>query len=291
MSVREFWLTNADGTKFSLMPHTNFLYEPQGLGYGVSLTTTKLGNTDVILSEMYNLGSVEGELLFMDNALGSKYQRYQEFLQFLSRKPIQLHYLPPNATDAYYCAIRVVSVEKTEVNHEDNVLHCPIQMYRQTMWFNETPTVMEVGNTVTDGKSYPLDRPYAYGQNSLSNIALYNSGMADAAMKLEIVGSCTNPQWELYDDESVQYGACKITGTYDYVMINSDESNETIYLERGGSVIPNAANYQDLTVGSPQQVYVTFLKLKPGSSRLVFIPDENFSGYVRITWRNSYVSV
>lgn len=291
MSVREFWLTNADGAKFSLMPHTNFLYEPQGLGYGVSLTTTKLGNTDVILSEMYNLGSVEGELLFMDNALGNKYQRYQEFLQFLSRKPIQLHYLPPNATDAYYCAIRVVSVVKTEVNYEDNILHCPIEMYKQSLWFTDNANVIEVSNTVADGKLYELDRPYAYGQNSLSNISLYNNGMVDTPMLLEVVGDVIDPFWELYDVDSVKYGACKITGTYDYVSVDSSETNESIYLERGGSVIPNAINYQDFTVGSPQQVYVTFLRLKPGKSTLVFTPDENFTGYVRITWRNSYVSV
>lgn len=291
MSVREFWLTNSEGTKFSLMPHANFLYEPEGLGYGVSLSTTKLGNTDIILSESYNLGTFSGDLLFMDNELGDKYQRYQEFMQFLAKRPIELHYLPPNTSDAYFCSVRVISLEKTEVNWEDNVLHCPIELYRQSMWFTERANVLDVTTDVTDGKKYLLDRPYAYGVKSLSNISIYNNGMVDTPLLLEVEGAVVDPTFELYDEEANKYGACKILGSYDYVRINSNEINEEIYLERGGSVIPNAVNYQDLTVGSPQQVYVTFLRAKPGKSTLVFIGDENFGGIVHVTWRNAYVSI
>ena len=295
MSVRDFWLTNADDLVFRLKGENisntiSFLHEPNGLGYSVNLSTVKLGNTDIILSEQYNLGSVAGDLIFI-GSLPDVYQQYQNLLSFLARKPITLHYLPPNTNDSYNCRVRVVSLEKSEVNAEDFVMHCPIQMYRQGMWYNDTPNIIDVDNTTNDGKSYPLDRPYSYGALSLKNIQLRNDGMTDTSLKIEIFGECTNPLWELYDEENNKYGAAKITGTYDYVLVDSDDIDEKIALEHNGSVVANAINYQDLTVGSPQQVFVTFLKLKPGTSTLSFTLGDNFAGYVRVTWSNAYVSV
>lgn len=293
--MRKFWLTNSDDVIFSLNGENientlSFLNSPSGLGYSVDINTVKLGNTDMILSEVYNLGSVGGEILFIGDKRNT-YQQYQDFMSFLARKPITLHYLPPNTNDSYQCLIRVVSLEKTEVSHEDGIMHCPVQLYRQGMWYNDTPNVLDADNSISDGKKYPLDRPYSYGAVSLENIQLVNSGMTDTSIKVEIFGSCTDPSWELYDDENVQYGACKILGTYDYVRVDSDDLNEEIYLERNGAVIANAINYQDLTVGSPQSVLVTFLKIRPGTSTLMFDLEETFTGYVRITWRNAYVSV
>ncbi len=293
--MRNFWLTNADDNRFLLKGENiqntiSFLNSPNGLGYSVDISTVKLGNTDMILSEVYNLGNVGGDVLFIGETR-EVYQQYQDFLSFLSRKPITLHYLPPNTNDSYQCLVRVVVLEKTEVSHEDGIMHCPIQLYRQGMWYNDTPNILDASNEISEGKTYPLTRPYSYGAVSLENIQLVNSGMTDTSIKVEIFGNCTDPSWTLYDDENIQYGACKILGTYDYVRVDSDDLNEEIYLERGGSVIANAINYQDLTVGSPQSVFVTFLKLNPGTSTLRFDLSDEFSGYVRITWRNAYVSV
>lgn len=295
MSVRNFWLTNADDNRFELKGENitntiSFLNEPSGLGYSVALSTVKLGNTDIIMSEQYQLGSVAGDLIFI-GTVPEMYQQYQNLLTFLARKPITLHYCPPNTSDGYRCLIRVVSLEKTEVSAEDGVMHCPIQMYRQSMWYQDEPNRLDVDNSTADGKSYPLDIPYSYGALSLENIQLVNAGMTDTALKVEIFGETTNPEWDLFDEDGNKYGAAKITGTYDYVRVDSDDLNEEIYLERNGSVIANAINYQDLTVGSPQQVFVTFLKLQPGTSTLMFDLGDSFAGSVRITWSNAYVSV
>lgn len=293
--IRQFWLTNSDNTTFSLNGNNiantlSFLHEPNGLGYSVNINTVKLGNTDVILNETYNLGSISGDLIFFGKPQ-YVYQQYQSFLSFLSKKPITMHYQPPNASDSYNCLVRVVSVEKSEINHDNKGLHCPIQFYRQSMWYNDNPNELDAYNRVEVGKSYPLDRPYSYGAISLENIPLSNSGMTDASLKIEVYGSCTNPEWALYDIESNQYGACKILGTYDYVRVDSGDLTEEIYLERSGASIPNAINYQDLTVGNPQQTYVTFLRLRSGTSRLAFNLGENFNGHAHITWSNAYVSV
>lgn len=294
-AVRNFWLTNADDQRFELKGSNiantiSFLHEPEGLGYSVALNTVKIGNTDLILSEQYNLPPVAGDLIFL-GSVPAAYQQYQSLLQFLARRPITLHYLPPNVTEGYRCLVRVTSLEKTEVSYEDGCLHCPIQFYRQGMWYNDNPNVLDVANEITEGKSYPLDRPYSYGAVSLENIQLVNNGMTDTSIKIEIFGETTDPEWSLFDAEAVQYGAAKILGTYTYVRVDSADTGEEIHLERNGSVIANAINMQDLTVGSPQQVYVTFLKLQPGTSTLRFDLGDSFDGSVRLTWSNAYVSV
>lgn len=289
MKVREFWLTNANGDKWSLNQEKTFANEPEGLGYDVNISVAKLGNTNVITSEYYDLPSFQSELMFMEPRQRA-YQTYREFIGFLSQKPIVFHYMPPNTNESYQCACRVTQLVKTEYS-PDGFMSCPINIYRQSMWYSDKENVIDATKTQEEGKQYPLKRPYHYGIVSTQNIPLYNDGMVDAPMKIEIVGECTDPLFNLYDGNGNRYGACKINGTYDYVMINSDDVDEGIVLERGGSNIPNAVNYQDLTVGDPQKVYVTFLKLKAGTSTLVFSLDNSFTGYVRITWRNAYVAV
>lgn len=289
--VREFWLTNAKGVKYSLHSTTQaFLNEPSGLGFGVDASIVKLGNSSFILSEDYDLGSAQGELIFFGTRQ-EVYNQYFKFTQFLYAKPIQMHYRTPDRTESYYCQVRVVSLEKTEVG-QDGLLRCPISMLRQSMWYNDTKNIVEARNTASDGKKYPLYRPYHYGTVSTSNIEIYNAGIADAPMLVEVDGRVTDPAWSLYDDDNNLYGSAKILGTYDYVSVDSDDLSESISLTRDGSVIANAVNYQDLTVGDPRQVYVTFLKLRPGTSRMTFtFGTGEFGGVIRVTWRNAYVTV
>ena len=289
MNVREFWLTNSVGDKWSLNQEKTFANNPSGLGYGVDISVAKLGDTNVITSESYNLPSYQSELVLLENRENA-YKTYGEFVRFLSKRPILFHYRPPHTNESYRCACRVTQLAKTEYSVK-GYMSCPINIYRQSMWYGDTENVTDATKTQDQGKQYPLSRPYRYGTLSTQNIRLYNDGMADAPTVIEIVGACTDPLFNLYDANGNKYGACKISGTYDYVSINSDDIDEGITLERSGSSIPNAVNYQDLTVGDPQNTYVTFVKLKPGNSTLVFTLDNAFSGYVRIRWRNAYVTV
>lgn len=290
-SVREFWLTNSKGEKYSLHTLSAFLNLPTGLGYGVTTNVVKLGNSDLITSESYNLPTASGEIIFM----GDRRQIYQEYLnfsKFLYHRPIVLHYKTPNSNTSYYCLVRVIDLQKSEVSQADGILHCPIQLYRQTMWYDDNLNVLEAKNIALEGKEYPLYRPYLYGVISTSNIELYNDGVADAPMVVEVDGASTDVMFDLYDEANVKYGATRILGEYDYIKIDSEDLNQDIQLVRNGASLPNAINYQDLTVGDPRQVYVTFLKLKAGRSKLVFnFGSSGFNGTVRISWRNTYVTV
>lgn len=289
MAVRQFWLENANGDKYSLHTQKVFMNVPQGLGFTVDIEPVRVGNSNFIVSEEYNLGTISGEILFMDKR-AKAYQDYFNFVHFLYQKPITLHYLPPNDKISYYCQVRVVNVDKSEMG-EDGILRVPIEMYRQTMWFNDDINIIEATNDASEGKHYPLSRPYHYGIISIRNIGLYNDGVSDSPLYIEIYGECENPSYDLYDGKGIKYGSTKLIGTYDYVAVDSSDLTESITLMRNGSNIPNAVNYQDLTVGEPRSVYVTFLKLKPGESRLVFNLGDEFPGYVRVRWNNAYVTV
>lgn len=287
--VRKFWLTNSKGQSFNLMDQKPFLHSPAGLGYQVDMQALKLGNTQIITAESYNLGSFSGDLVFFGNR-PTQYKNYQDFLKFIRFTPILLHYQTPNTNSSYFCRVRINSLGKSEISPTDNVLHCPVSMVRLTLWYSDTINTITVQNVAEGGKEYPLERPYNYAQPAFTNIPVYNDSMTDAPMQILIEGSITDPEFGVYDEDNEQYGACKIIGTYDRILVDSDELTETIELENGGSAIANAINYQDLTVGNPSEIYVTFIKLKPGQNYVRFVPT-TFSGDVTITWRNAYVSV
>lgn len=287
--VRKFWLTNARNENYNLMGQAPFLHTPSGLGFQVDLQTLRLGNSQLITAESYNLGTFTADLVFFGNR-PTQYQNYQTFLKFIRFTPIQLHYQTPNSNSSFFCYVRINSLGKSEISPTDNVLHVPVSMLRQTLWYSDTINSITVQNTASGGKEYPLDRPYIYAQPAFTNIPVYNNSITDAPFQMSLTGSITDMEYGVYDADGNQYGACKVLGTYDVITIDSDELNENIYLENGGSVIANAINYQDLTVGNPAEIYVTFIKLKPGQNYIRFEPTA-FSGDVTITWRDAYVSV
>ena len=288
-NVREFWLTNHSGKKYSLHNVKSFLNKPEGLGFGVDITTIRAGHSNLIISDEYKLGSVSGEILFIEKRQEA-YQEYFNFVNFLYDKPILLHYVPPNSFESYFCQIRVVDLEKTEFDL-DGMLHCPIQMYRQTLWYTDKINQVVVYNNIEVGKQYELYRPYHYGALSTNNIQVFNSGVSDTPITIEINGLVTDPAYSVFNHLGELYGRGRIVGSYDYISINSDDLNEGISLMRNGAFIPNAINYQDLSLGDPRKVFVTFLKLRPGLSKLSFNVNETFTGDIKISWRNAYVTV
>ena len=295
--VRRFWLTNSKGERFSLMGKEPYLHNPSGLGYQVELQTVQLGTNQLITAERYDLGTFTADLVFFGNR-PTQYQAFQTFLRFIRWLPLQLHYALPNSSEEYYCYVRINSVQKSEISPTDNVLHIPVTMLRQSMWYSGTENVVEVSNSPSNNdKEYALDRPYVYAEISTEYIEVYSDGQTDMPFRLEVSGSAQDFTYEVYDQNAgsagygEMYGAGKITGTYDVIIVDSDEMNETLYLENGGSVVANAINYQDLTVGAPPNTYVTFIKLRPGRSGIYFTYDNAFAGSVKVSWRNAYVTI
>lgn len=291
MAYRKFWLENADGNLYHLTDPTKdwFLADPEGLGITINYTSVKLSNSEFINYKDYDLGSVEGELLFYGKTNAKKYDDYFNFLRFLSRTPIYLHYLTPNSATAYRTLVQLTGMEKSQVE-TDGILHCPISFKRQTLWFSDQLNTITVGGSIEDGKMYELYRPYSYGAISYRNINILNNGMIDAPFTFLIEGSVTDVTYSLSQYGEI-FGRGKILGTYDRVYVDSDDLTERIELGLNGSNIPNAVNYQDLTVGSANEIFVTFLKLRAGMNNLNFALPDSFDGTIEVSWRNAYLSV
>lgn len=294
MSYRKFWLINGEGQKFDLTNFNDaFLNDPQGLGFTNTVNVTRLGNSQRLNSIVDNLDNFGGELLFKNsNNNVTSYDNYNRFTIFISKLPLYFYYkTPAMVSESFYREVVVNSLDKTQVDYESNLMHCDISFTPLTMWKNDNLTIVEAGAGKSLGKKYKLTRKYAYSSVGYGNLKLFNNSPSNVSMIIEINGKCTNPRFSLYDSSGNIYGVCRLIGTFDYVYINSDEIAEEIKLRLNDAWINNAVNYQDFTVGIPNQAYLTFCYLRPGESGMKFAFDNEFNGNVKVAWRDEYATV
>ena len=262
-TYRRFWLVNALGNEFSFTDDNAkiFLNEPQGLGFQKAYTSVRVGNSEIVTSQQFNLTDVTGELLFYRDGNGEKYEDYQNFIQFVKYKPLELHYLTPNSLTAYHCNIIFSQADKSEIT-ELGMLRVPVTFHRLSEWLTDEDTVITLDNTaIDDGKYYNVVYDYHYAGTSLGGSTIWNNGTDDVGFIFTI-------------DGTVQ------------------ETEESIYLENGGSVISNPEQYQDMTVANGKS-YLTWTKLKVGETTFAFTCGniESFDGEITITFKKSYVTV
>lgn len=293
LPYRKFRLLNGNNDLFTLTEQTYkvFADDPQGLGFSKTMSTLRLGNDYFIPYQIFNLDQISFTIRFYDDNLSDKYQKYNDFISFLSFKPLYLQYQKPNSFVWYRRQVETLSLTKTQVNYENGMLETPLVLQPLSFWEDNATNIIETDNQFESGKIYPINYPFTYGNTSLSNISLTSNGMLESPLEITINGAITNPQYILYDENDNVYGRGKFNGQFDYIYINSDEANETIELQRGGLILDNPLSYQDLTIGSPNEINITFLKLQTGNSKFRFIVDSGFSGSVKLEWRNRYVTI
>lgn len=295
MSVRKFWLENQNGDiwHFTDEESSTFLESPSGLGFALNYGGFRLGNAQVVNSMQHQLMDVQGTLKFIRDSRAKVYQSYFDFLQFISKNSLlKLHYKTPNSFESYYRYCFVKQLDKTEIDDNRLVMNCPIVFATQTFWRNDNLNSVIADNSLTeDGKKYPLERPYHYSASQLSNIKVFNRGNTDTSMRVTILGASKNPTINVYDNNGNKYGSLRMLGEFDRVVVDSDDLNQSILLEKDGAILTAPYSYQDLSIGSPNQVMITFIKLKSGESTLRFTNDDEFSGQVIVEWSDEYVSI
>lgn len=291
---RKFWLANALNEKYDLTTKLKsaFLHEPEGFGFTKTFSSIRVGNSELVTTQQYTLTDIKGELLFWYGSNGDKYQEYFDFIQFCKYKPITFHYQTPNDLSSYHCDVIFTIAEKGEIDEVDGMLHVPVTFHRLTEWLTDEDIIYTMDNTpIGDGKKYDLTYDYSYAGTNLSNTIITNNGTDDVGFVLIVDGEVQNMQFTLTQGGEV-YGICKINGTYDYVMVDSIERTESIYLESGGSVITNPEQYQDFTVRNGAS-YLTWTKLKVGQTLFNFTCGniDTFDGTVTLKFANSYATV
>lgn len=265
--IRKFWLTNSKNETKQLQSASIFLNEPQGMGFSNALGTVQYGEK-LTYESAQNFEAVSGTVIFKDSSLADKYSKYHDFVTFLTFTPLTLHYQIPTSTPAEYTMdVAVNNLGKTEVK-PDGLLQCEISMQCLSRWKGT-----EVSTTGT-GSSY-----------SISN----DSHMA-VGFLITITGtSMKNPYFTLTKDSEL-YGEAKFTGTFSKVQVDSNDSQQSVELETGGSPVANPLSKQDLSI-SNGSIYVTFLKLARGTSTLAIGMDSGSISSVTIKYSPLYRSV
>lgn len=295
MNYRKLWLENGTGEKYDLtnIADTLLMNSLGGLGANATLASQRVGTSQLITFSQWQLLSITGNLIFKnENTNATAYDEYKKFFDFTTVPPLVLNYQTPDLINEYwYREVTLSLLEKSEVDVEYSTLICGVEFVPMTMWLSsEEYTVVAVSGT-SEGKSYPLTRPYAYAINDIENIRLFNKYNTNVPIIIEIKGDCIDPNYSLFDFKNEKYGAGKIFGTYDYVYINSSDLEEQIFLSKNDIPTTNPVSKQDPTVGVPGKVYVTFLYLRPGENFMKFNFGNVFNGEVVIRWRGLNVTV
>lgn len=291
---RQFWLENQEGKiwNFTDKETKTFLNTPSGLGFEMNYSDHRVGNSMIITDEEHRLTDVQGTLLFHGNNSVDIYEDYYQFVKFLGKnEKLKLHYKTPNSFDSYYRHCFVSRLDKSEIS-TDGIMRCSITFAVKSFWKNDNPNVLFIENTApTDGKQYELERPYYYPANNLSNIRIINKGTVETSLKIVITGRTVNPTFRLYDSDFEQYGVIKMIGEFDKVIVDSDDLNENIELQKNGFPLPAPYSYQDFSLGKKDKIKVTFLKIHSGVSFASFTSDDTFDGSIRLEWSDEYGSV
>ena len=293
--VRKFSLTNADNATWDFTDAAEkvFARNPAGLGLQKSAQLLRLGNKQKVVDEQYEFINKTFDVLFYGDTLEDIYRDYNNFIDFITVGDISLIYEIPSQSTAYRIAVLVSEITKTEVK-ENGYMSCGLVLTPLSFWEDNVKNTLTVGATSgTDGKMYPLNRPYYYAETqSLDNVLINIVGNMECPFEVTITGTSTDAWFGVFKpDENPAIGRCMFTGTYSYVYVNSDETDEEIILKDGnGNVVDHPYNYQLLpSVIDNQQL--TFLTLKKGANQLKFFLGNLFDGTVTIEWRNRYVSV
>ena len=311
MGYRKFKLVNSLDQVYELTDQNfkQFLNNPNGLGYRKDLDGIRIGNRYKITKREYDLPSPSGELIFYNGTNEENYDAYKRFVRFAQFYPLKLYYYTPSydkteeEVNSIYLNCEVVSAEKSQVSYDSGMLRVPVTFKGLSFWLSGIQSELKIN---TDGIepstfAFPLSFPFSFGSDPLRNIVLPNNGSLVTPVTFTITGRCRDPYIRFFEEkivdgqtELVEYAACRFYGTFDSVHVDSNDSDQKIELTYEGTPITNPAVKQDLSLANvddeENEFYLTFLKIKPGTTKATISFTNDFAGTVDLNWRDEYIS-
>lgn len=254
--MRQFYLENGKGNRYSLMDVEHWLYKPKNLGAKFSSKYEQFDSTFVRTQRIPKPDDIKGTILFIGN---DKYQKYSDFIKFVAVEPLTLIYV---SSAEYKCSVDLKEIEKSEIDKDSSILECDLKLKRLSRWYRHIILDNEGGDT--NGKTYDYTYDYTYTEYESQTAVIQSDTGYDSPTKITIIGPCENPRWQHYVDNVLLE-----TGKVDYsirdgrrIVIDATTVPYSIKeFDNSGNFTADLYAYSDFT----QQ---RFINLKYGKNRI-----------------------
>lgn len=269
--MREFYLLNGNGARFNLMSSSGFFHSPDGLGFALTQSYLRTGDFYKRVDSYASQKMVTGEMVFKN------YTDYQTFAAFIAIEPLKLIYKPLDTEYRMDCSIS--NLGKTEIDHTNNRLICPITFMGHSRWYN-LRSALSAHPGGTDAKKYNYTYNYTYYDALTGVIDVINNSPNEAPCILYIRGYCLNPSWVLSVNNQ-QISSGKITAEVldgNQIVINSrDDALEIGEYTDQNVFVQNLYQYADVTREN-------FIYLPTGTSKITITDDSlsDITAYLEI---------
>lgn len=271
MSYRRFWIVNSLGQITYLTEKSTkiSLSNPKGLGYSSTLDTVQYSNMLKVIDSRQEFLKIEGDMQFYDSQNSSRYEKYNQFISFLTHAPLTIYYqLPTEPVQTYHADIELSSIGKTE-SGSNRILSCDFSFQQLSRWKGEEITISGSDDSYT----------------------IVNEGHMPAGFMIVMEGNMTDPYFTLSQDGQI-YGEARFVSqtAFNRVCLDSTDGQQALELQQGGTILADPLSYQDLEI-SDGAIYTTFLKLATGSSVLTVGSESGTITSVTINYSPLFRSV
>lgn len=237
--VRQFKLINVLGAEYDMTRPDALLHAPDGLGWGTERTVNRLGMTYIGINEKEIHQSPSGEMVFRT------YEEYGRFLSFCQQGGLVLCYKPIETW--YYCEC-LISIQKSEIQWENNHLICPVQFTLLSYWYERVIAQTGQQGESESEKQYAYTYSYQYGAGT-SNVFTIDCDLP-SYFRLHIMGEATNPSWRLVvDGEIVKTGKVNATFTANQKLVVNTNPKEVCIdrYNKNGTLISSVYGLSDFS--------------------------------------------
>lgn len=242
-SIRKLSLQNAAGQRFPL-DGTDGVYASDLAGFGFSLDPDFADLGRGFFRSVDSEFEPQRPLAFTVTFTKNAYQTYRRWVDWMAAAGSLTLIYQPFGTVAYYRAVTVDSVQKSERNAV-GWLETPCSLICTSPWYLPTPTVLSLeGSAAGNAKRYDYRymEDLRYGSDSTSALTgtIFPSGHIPGALEISYSGEIVNPRIRLQGIISGKtYGVCSLAvsfGVADTLKYSSRyEKSRVIKIAAGGT--------------------------------------------------------
>lgn len=253
----------------------NIVTNPTGNGFDLGLDKIESSLEDSITK----ISHKKGKISFVVNQIGESYQLatlLSSWIQKWTYKCLKgeyqmaLEYKDGTGVIRYINGY-VTKLEKTEKTYR-NVLLQRLEFETTGHFYQRRETPITIKQS-ENGKSYPYQYPYTYGESAISDNAIYNDYIEEVPITIVINGKIINPMVELFDEDG---------NSYNKVKVNDD-------VQQGETLVINSAKMRIYKIDSTGKEidmaaevdpnFDTYLYAKVGTSTLNINTSDAGTGF------------